>query len=156
MKKKQFKETKIGKFLTQNAPSVLDVVDDIFPPAKLITELLKGEDLPPEKRIELDRLLLEYEQTERKDYLADVADARQREVEMAKAGKADWLMKSLGVFMMLAFAFFTYASAYMDIPQENREMFLDLKTTSRDAVLIMLAYYWGSSKSSADKTKMLK
>lgn len=41
--KKPFKETAVGKFLTQNAPGVLELVGDVFPPAKLISKLVEKE-----------------------------------------------------------------------------------------------------------------
>lgn len=158
--KKKFRDTTVGKFLTENAPDVLatisDTVDDYFPPVKIITTLLKGTALPPEKQIELEKLLRDYELEYFQLEVQDKQNARAREIEIAKAGRTDWLMKVLGAYVLVAFSYFCYASVYMIIPAENREMFLDLKTTARDAMLILLSYHFGSSKGSADKTKMLK
>lgn len=58
--RKPFKESKLGKFLSEKVPGVLDVVDDYFPPAKILTALV-GKNLPPEDQIEFDRLLQEHE-----------------------------------------------------------------------------------------------
>jgi hypothetical protein len=154
--KKKFKDTAVGRFISQNAPKILDVVDDYLPPVKILTELLKGESLPPEKQIEFEKLLLDYE----KDFftleIQDKQNARAREVEMARAGKKDWFMQAVGIFVLICFAFMCYVSVYLIIPAENREQFLDLRSTIRDAVIAIIFYYFGSSKGSADKTKMLK
>jgi len=157
MKGKPFKETKVGKFLANNAPHVLDIVDDIFPPAKIITELLKGDDLPPEKKIELEKLLHEYEQNERRDYLSDVQNARSREIEYVKAlGRPDWMQIAVGVLVMVSFCFLQYVLVYRNIPQDNKEIFLHLMGMIDTAAGLVIGYYFGSSKGSADKTKMLK
>jgi len=41
--KKKFKDTKIGQLLAAAAPTVLEIVGDTFPPAKLLTNLLSKE-----------------------------------------------------------------------------------------------------------------
>lgn len=62
--KKKFKDTKVGKFLSEKAPNVLlkvlDVADDYFPPAKILTSLLEGAGLKPEDVEEANKLIHEY------------------------------------------------------------------------------------------------
>jgi hypothetical protein len=41
--KKKFSETKVGVFLKERAPNILDAVDDIFPPAKILTALIGND-----------------------------------------------------------------------------------------------------------------
>lgn len=58
--KKKFKETKLFKFLEEKVPGVLDVVDDYFPPAKILTALVKPEEsLSLEDAHEFKKLLLD-------------------------------------------------------------------------------------------------
>ena len=157
MRKKPFKETKVGKWLNDNAPDVLDSVDEFFPPAKILTAIVKGTNIPDEKKLEFNKLVLEYEQTERKDFLADRANARQREVEYLKAlGHVDWMQISVGVMVMVSFCFLQYVLVYRHIPEENKDVFLHLMGMIDTAAGLVIGYYFGSSKGSADKTKMLK
>lgn len=150
--RKKFKDTSVGKFLTQNAPNVLDVVDDYFPPVKIITELLKGENLPPEQKAELDKLLIEYE---KEMYALEVQDrdsARGRETEFVKAtGNIDRFMMILGGFVLIAFAYCMYVTVYVELAETQREMFIEIRATTRDILLSLAAYYWGSSAGSRIK-----
>lgn len=153
--KKKFKDTKVGKFLQEKLPNVLDAVDDIFPPAKILTALV-GEQLPPEQKLELDKLLLEYEQTERKDYLADIQSARSREVEFTKnLGHVDWFMYFVGLIGLVAFSFILYVLVYVTIPESNRDLFIHAIGMVEGVAISIFSYFYGSSKGSADKTKIL-
>lgn len=158
--KKKFRDTTVGKFLTENAPDVLatisDTVDDYFPPVKIITTLLKGTALPPEKQAELEKALLTYEETERKDFLADTADARQRQVEFLKAGGNDHLMYVAGYTALAAFGVMIYAVIWKPEAIKDSALFHQLMGIIEGVALTIFTFYFGSSKGSADKTKMLK
>ena len=43
MADKKFKETKVGQFLSKAAPTVLDLVGDVFPPIELLANLVRKE-----------------------------------------------------------------------------------------------------------------
>jgi hypothetical protein len=159
MKKKPFKETKVGKWLTENAPNVLDTVDDYFPPAKILTAIVKGTSIPDEKKLEFEKLAAEYDQNERRDYLADVANARQMQIEALK--QDDLFSKRYTYYLASFIVIFAFGIGVMlffvEFPESNRrmiEMLFDLLIFS--GALTVIQFFFGSSKGSADKTKMLK
>jgi len=59
--KKPFKETRVGKFLINKAPSILGVVGDAFLPGNVISELISGnkELSEGDKAIALEKLKVE-------------------------------------------------------------------------------------------------
>lgn len=59
--KKPFKETGVGKFLIEKAPSILGIVGDAFLPGNVISELISGNSQLSEadKQIALEKLRLE-------------------------------------------------------------------------------------------------
>ena len=60
-KKKAFKDTGVGKFLIQKAPSILGIVGDAILPGNVISELITGnKDLSTEdKEVALQKLTIE-------------------------------------------------------------------------------------------------
>jgi len=58
--KKPFKETGVGKFLIEKAPSILGIVGDAFLPGNVISELISGNSQLSEadKQIALEKLKL--------------------------------------------------------------------------------------------------
>jgi hypothetical protein len=59
--KKPFKETRVGKFLIEKAPSILGIVGDAILPGNVISELISGNTQLSEgdKKIALEKLKLE-------------------------------------------------------------------------------------------------
>lgn len=58
-------------------------------------------------------------------YKAEVADrdsARDREVEVKKSGKVDWLFNITGLVGLGAFGVIIYAIIALDIPEANKEL----------------------------------
>ena len=90
--KKPFKETKIGAFLSSVAPTLIDTIGEVFPPAKFLKAFITDTpDLSPEDKSEALALLKDYEQEELDARLADVASAR--EMYKQKSDKADDIAK---------------------------------------------------------------
>ena len=94
---KQLKDTKIGKFLAEKAPDVLDVAGSLLPDAGLlgvVKNLIdKDPNLSQEDKQQIHEQLVEFYKLE----VQDRDSARQREVEMVKAGSEDWMMNFTGV-----------------------------------------------------------
>lgn len=63
--KKKFKDTKVGGWLSDNAPKILDVVGDALPDngvLGIVKNLIDGEpNLTAEQKMEFERLLMEQE-----------------------------------------------------------------------------------------------
>lgn len=158
MEKGKFKlrDLKIGQWLKDKAPEILDLVDDYLPPVKVLTALVSDRvDLPEADRLEYKKLLIEYEAELYRLEVLDRQGARRREVAVSKAGKLDLMFYLTGIVCLAAFVMIVYAIVYMRIPEDNKELFIHLVGLVEGAVLTIIAYYYGTSKSSKDKTKML-
>ncbi|MFH1491139.1 MAG: hypothetical protein ABII06_19705 [Pseudomonadota bacterium] len=113
---------------------------------------IKLAEIEADNRIELRKIVLEQERLR----LADVANARSREVKIVEAtGKRDlnlyvlsWLV-IVGFFVLLGFMYFTV------IPMDNVGPVNQLFGALAAGFGMVLQYFFGSSKSSADKTALL-
>ena len=158
--KKAFKDTAVGKFLGGVAPGILDMVGDIFPPAKLLSGLFDKEpDILPEQRLEFEKLLNEYQTNELKAYLEDVANAR--DMQKTALGQTDNFSKRFiyifaSVCMILIFVY-AYLVTFAAIPVANQQTANTLTGIFVGSVFMsIIGYFFGSSKGSSDKTDLLK
>ena len=139
----KIKDTKIGKWLKEKAPKVLDVVGDLLPDQGylgVVKNLISSDpDVSPEQEAEFDQMAFELE-------AADRASARNREIEIAKAtGKTDWMMILTGVVGLFSFLFTIYAVVYIENVREN-ELFIHLMGMIEGVVIgNIFAYYYGAS-----------
>ena len=139
----KIKDTKIGKWLKEKAPKVLDVVGDLLPEGGylgVVKNLISSDpDVSPEQEAEFDQMAFELE-------AADRASARNREIEIAKAtGKTDWMMILTGVVGLFSFLFTIYAVVYIENVREN-ELFIHLMGMIEGVVIgNIFAYYYGAS-----------
>jgi hypothetical protein len=140
--KKTFWETKIGK--------IIGGAKDILPNngvLGVLKNLIDSDDsLSAEEKIEAQKHLQEL-------YKAEVEDrdsARKREVEIAKAGKSDWMMMLTGVVGLLSFLFVIYAVVF--IPEmNNNDLFIHLMGMIEGLVVgNIFAYYYGTSAKNKD------
>lgn len=77
MAKKKFKETKVGQWLTKKAPGILDKVGDVFPPAKLLSNLVADEpELSVKDQMEFEQLLVDTYEAELEYHQKNTASAR--------------------------------------------------------------------------------
>lgn len=143
--KKKFSETKVGKFLKDKAPNILNTVGDILPSngvLGIVKNLISSsEDLSPEdKQIALDHI--------KEMYALEVQDkesARNREIEIAKVHKFDFLFYLTGIIGLGVFCFIVYAIVYLTIPEANKEIWIHLIGISEGVVLSIFGYYFGSA-----------
>ena len=137
MSKKPFNETFVVKLLGKGA--------DILP-EKGVLGVLKNlidsdDELTPEEKEEAHRALIEA-------YKAEVSDrdsARNREVEIAKSGKEDWLFSLTGIVGLGAFAAIIWAILALDIPEGNKELFIHTIGIVEGVALSIFGYYFGTS-----------
>lgn len=83
----------------------------------------------------------------------DRDSARRREVDLQRAGGSDWLMKLVGVVALAVFGFLVYAAIYEDL--KNEAVVHQMIGLIEGVMLTIVAYYFGTSKSSAQKTDIM-
>ena len=143
--RKKFKDTKVGKFLNEKAPKILDTVGDVLPDRGvlgIVKNLISSSDelSPEDKAIALDHL--------KEVFALEVQDresARNREIEIAKVHKFDFLFYLTGFVGLSVFCFIVYAIVYLQIPDQNKEIWIHLIGISEGVVLSIFGYYFGSS-----------
>jgi len=143
--RKKFKETKVGIFIKDKAPEILDTVGDLLPDAGVlgvVKNLINISDkfTPEEKEVLTEDLAQMYE-TEVKDR----ESARNREVEMSKLGSKDFMFTLTGLIGLAVFCFIVYAIAFLQIPDANKEIWIHLIRISEGVVLSIFGYYFGSA-----------
>tara|TARA_R100000805_G_C3619091_1_gene122005 strand:- start:1578 stop:2024 length:447 start_codon:yes stop_codon:yes gene_type:complete len=140
----KIKDTKIGKFLAEKAPNVLKVVGSALPDSGtlgIIKNLIDGEpDLSPEDKAQMHAQLVELYNLEVKDR----DSARQREVEMAKAGREDWMMNFTGIVGLGGFVLLLIAIVFITVPEHNKELMIHTTGIVEGIVLSITGYYFGS------------
>lgn len=143
--RKKFKDTKVGKFLAEKAPKILQTVGDILPDRGalgIVKNLINlSDDLTPEDKQMLTEELIKLEEIE----LKDKESARNREIEIAKINKYDFLFYITGLTGLAAFCFMIYAIVYLTIPTENKEVWIHLIGITEGIVISIFGYYFGSS-----------
>ena len=143
MSKDKIKDTKVGKWLKEKAPKVLNIVGDLLPDQGylgVVKNLISSDpDVSPEQEAEFEQMAFELE-------AADRASARNREIEIAKAtGKTDWMMVITGIVGLVSFLFTIYAVVYIENVREN-DLFIHLMGMIEGVVIgNIFAYYYGAS-----------
>ena len=140
----KIKDSKIGKFLKEKAPNVLKVVGDVLPESGtlgIIKNLIDGEpDLSPEEKAQMHKELVELYNLEVKDR----ESARNREIEITKTGKIDYMFIATGASGLVAFLFIVYAVVYVQIPEHNEKTFYTLIGLLEGLTASIFAFYFGS------------
>jgi hypothetical protein len=145
MPDKKFRDTKVGQFLTNKAPKILDAVGDVLPDRGVLgvvkNLISSSEELTPEdKAAALEHLKEMYELE-----VQDRDSARNREIEIAKIHKFDFLFYLTGIIGLSIFCFIVYAIVYLQIPDQNKDVWIHLIGISEGVVLSIFGYYFGSS-----------
>ena len=140
---KPFKETKVGKLLGK--------VGCMLPESGVLGVLKQvidtDDSLSQEEREEAHKALIEAYEAE----VAARSSARQRQVEMAKAGKKDWLFNITGLVGLGAFGVIIWAILALDIPETNKELFYHLIGIVEGVSLSIFGYYFGTSMKDDNK-----
>ena len=142
MPNKKFKDTKVGQFLLKKLPGF---AADILPEKGIlgvVKNLIDNDpDITPEEKAQLHEELVELYKLE----VADRDSARKREVEVAKTGQFDLMFNLTGVIGLAAFAFIIYAIVYLDIPENNKEVWILLIGICEGIVLSIFGYFYGAA-----------
>lgn len=143
--KKKFRDTKLGLFLKDKAPKILDKVGDLLPDSGVlgvVKNLIEKspEITPVDKEVAYLHLKELYDIE-----VKDKQSARDREVEVAKTGKFDFMFSLTGLIGLGVFVFIVYAIVYIEVPEENKEIFIHLIGIAEGVVLSIFGYYFGSA-----------
>ena len=141
MSKKPFKDTKVGKFLMKKLPDFAGAALT-GGPLEAIKSLIEDDPaITPEEKAQLHEELVELYKLE----VADRDSARNREIEVAKTGRFDFMYNLTGVIGLGAFAFIVYAIVYLEIPEDNKEVWIHLIGICEGIVLSIFGYFYGSA-----------
>ena len=142
MPKKKFKETKVGQFLLSKVPGFVSGSLPDKGVLGVVKNLISNEpDLSAEEKAQMHEELVELYKLE----VADRDSARKREVEIAKTGRFDFMYNLTGIVGLGAFAFIVYAIVYLEIPSENKEIWIHLIGICEGIVLSIFGYFFGSA-----------
>ena len=142
--KKPFNKTKLGKFLKETAPSILDVIGNVLPDKGIlgiVKNLIdKDDNMSADDKSEAHKQLVELYELE----VMDRDSARDREVNLRKYG-TDWMFNATGIVGLLAFAFLVYTVVTTEVPESNKEIFIHLLGIVEGVALSIFGYYFGSA-----------
>ncbi len=66
-------------------------------------------------------------------------------VEVSKTKKFDFMYNLTGIIGLAAFAFIVYAIVYLEIPEDNKEVWIHLIGICEGIVLSIFGYFYGSA-----------
>ena len=142
--KKKLKDTKLGKFLKEKVPLALDFVGDVLPDQGTLgivkNIISKDDNLTQEEKTELHNQVVELYKLE----VDDRDSARNREIEVSKTKTFDFLFNLTGLVGLGSFAFLVYAIVFLQIPENNKEIWIHLIGITEGIVLSIVGYYFGS------------
>lgn len=142
---KKLKDTKAGRFLAEKIPDAIHIIGDFLPESGtlgIIKNLIDlDENTTPEEKAEIHARVKELYELE----VADRDSARKREIEVSKTKKFDLMFNLTGLTGLGAFLFIIYAIVYLDIPENNKEVWIHLIGISEGIVLSIFGYFFGSA-----------
>ena len=143
--KKKFKDTKLGEILGKVAPNILSFASDLLPDAGMLGMIGKMIDSDPDISPEDKEMLQNHTKEMYKLEVEDRNSARNREIEIAKTGKKDYMMTLTGITGLMSFLFIIYAVVYEPTVLDN-DLFLHLMGMVEGVVISnIFAYYYGTS-----------
>jgi len=114
--------------------------------------LLKLKKIEADNKVELRKLVLEQERMR----LADVSSARSREVDITKAtGKRDVNLYLLAWTLVIGFFGLVGLLCFKTLPADSNGVIFLLFGTLATSFGAVIQYFFGSSKSSSEKTELL-
>ena len=116
-------------------------------------QLMDDPELSTEQKQEVAEIIqLELDELDLR--LKDVQNARNREIEIAKTGKKDPMMLIVGIVGISVFVFMVGAIVFKPELQDNK-LLIHLLGMVEGVAITIFSYYYGSSKGSKDKTRLL-
>lgn len=154
---KKLKESKVGAWLKDKAPKVLEIVSDLTGIEALdrVGDLIKGESMSLQDKLEFERLLSEERMEVMRLEVERIKNAQDREVGVVQAtGKPDYFQWAVGAVGLGVFAMIVVNGLFYDIV--NEKVYFHLLGIVEGIVLGIFGYYFGSSLGSKNKDNHLK
>lgn len=145
----KLKDTKLGRLLIEKIPQAKDIIGDALPEngvLGVIKNLIQGSDLSTEEKAQL----LSLHELE----LKDRDSARNREIEIAKTGSKDWRMSVVLIVVLSLLVGTVTAVFFFDLKNQQLAHFIAGEVVGFGSAVIF--YYFGTSKSSTDKTDIIR
>jgi hypothetical protein len=159
----KIKDTKLGQWLKNKAPKILEVVADAIP-GKGIIDIVAGlvskdETIPEADRLEFKKMEMDFELEMTQMYLTDVAGSRDANVRIQESDKASWLAKNVGyiidITVIYGFLAMFLVIIYRAVPEANKELFYMAFGSLATFAGTSINWHRGSSQGSAEKQKFL-
>lgn len=135
----KLKDTKLGAWFRDKAPDVLASVGDVVPGGqvlKAVGALIDATTTSETEKQEARALLYKLQQE-------DVANAREREVQLAEAtGKHDWMQRAVGITGLVAFVVTLVFAFVGDV---NNEVLFHILGVVEGVAITIFGYYFGGS-----------
>ncbi|MDT8347678.1 MAG: hypothetical protein RQ756_07730 [Flavobacteriaceae bacterium] len=150
--------TRVGDFLRKIkgiAPGALDLLGTITG-VESLKELGKKIEGSDELTAEQKALALAELELDLREYELEIRDresARQRQVETAKAGRKDLLYNVTGFVGLGVFAFVVYSIIFLEVPKDNKEIFIHLIGIVEGVALAIFGFFFGSSDKEKTRIK---
>ncbi len=156
--KKPFKETKIGKLITEKLPDVAATIGDLLPNEGVLGIAKNAIDMATvskEEKAELNKALADLEFMYFQERNKDVANARQREVDL-KNTIGVYMQNSSAGLIILAFVGLLYGIVFMKMEVQNKELVYTLLGSLGTIVVTIFNYWFGSSSGSSKSNDALR
>jgi len=143
---KKLKDSKLGKLLKDKAPRILNVVGDLLPDKGVMGVVKNLIDAEPALTSEEKKMLHQQAVEFYKLEVEDRDSARNREVEIAKVRKFDFMFNLTGLVGLGTFVFLVYSIVYITIPENNAKTFYTLIGLVEGITLSLFSFYFGASR----------
>jgi hypothetical protein len=147
--KKPLKETKFGKLLSEKLPDAIAIIGDVLPDNGVFGIAKNLIDKATLSKEDKDELLIEATNLEKEMFELEIKDrdsARNREIEIAKAGGNDHLMYVAGYVALIGFLIMIYAVIWLPESVSHNSLFHQLMGIIEGVALTVFGYYFGASK----------
>ena len=157
--KKPFKETNIGKWLTEKAPQIGNIVGGVLPDKGLLgvikNMVTSDPDISPEDKLEFEKLHQEYEIEMAKLEATDRDSARKMQIEALHQDDifSKRFIYYLSAFIVISATAFGVMIFYVEVPESNKrmvEMFADVYLFA--GALTVINFFFGSAFRSRQQT----
>jgi hypothetical protein len=156
---KPFKDTKLGQFLSQKAPSIISTVGNVLPDNGLlgVVKNLIGShpDLTPEEKSQALQMVQEFSLQSFTAEATDRDSARKREMAMGGKNLTQNILAFVGVIGFFVIAAFVLSHGLSEMSSQSSFIVGNLTGIAGTIVMAIYGYYFGSSIGSRNKEDIL-